>query len=172
MLNIYRYLELYLSSVKKKILIVDDEQDIRELLEYYLKKEGYQVYTASNGEEGIAEALRCNPILILMDIMMPKMDGIEACRIIKTMAELKNVYVVILSARNEEYSEVAGFAVGADDYISKPIKPNALISRINSILKRNSDLSEESVLKIEVSDLQIDRESYLVYQGERKNCLC
>lgn len=168
MLNIYRYLELYLSSVKKKILIVDDEQDIRELLEYYLKKEGYQVYTASNGEEGIAEALRCNPILILMDIMMPKMDGIEACRIIKTMAELKNVYVVILSARNEEYSEVAGFAVGADDYISKPIKPNALISRINSILKRNSDLSEESVLKIEVSDLQIDRESYLVYQGERK----
>ena len=90
MLNIYRYLERYLSSVKKKILIVDDEQDIRELLEYYLKKEGYQVYTASNGEEGIAEALKCSPILILMDIMMPKMDGIEACRIIKAMAELKN----------------------------------------------------------------------------------
>ena len=168
MLNIYRYLERYLSSVKKKILIVDDEQDIRELLEYYLKKEGYQVYTASNGEEGIAEALKCSPILILMDIMMPQMDGIEACRIIKAMAELKNTYVVILSARNEEYSEVAGFAVGADDYISKPVKPNALISRINSILKRNSDLSEESVLKIEVSDLQIDRESYLVYQGDRK----
>jgi two-component system, OmpR family, alkaline phosphatase synthesis response regulator PhoP len=154
--------------VKQKILIVDDEQDIRELLEYYLIKEGYLVYTASNGEEGIAEALRCSPNLILMDIMMPKMDGIEACRIIKTMAELKNAYVVILSARNEEYSEVAGFTAGADDYISKPIKPNALLSRISSILKRNNQSSEQSVLKIEISDLQIDREAYMVYQGDRK----
>lgn len=157
-----------MSSLKQKILIVDDEPDLRELLQYYLKKQGYLVYTAENGEDGISEALKCRPNLIIMDVMMPKMDGIEACRIIKTMAELKNTYVIILSARNEEYSEIAGFTAGADDYISKPVKPNALISRIDAILKRNSKPEEHAVLTIEVSDLKINRETYLVHKGDKK----
>lgn len=157
-----------MSSRKQKILIVDDEPDIRELLEYYLQKEDFLVYTASNGEEGIAEAIKHRPSLIIMDIMMPVMDGIEACGIIKKMSEFRNTYVVILSARGEEYSEVAGFGAGADDYISKPIKPFALISRINAILKRRNLSGEPKSLTIEVSDLKIDRETYLVHKGGDK----
>lgn len=157
-----------MSSRKQKILIVDDEPDIRELLEYYLRKEDFLVYTASNGEEGIAEAVKHRPNLIIMDIMMPVMDGIEACSIIKKMTEFRNTYVVILSARGEEYSEVAGFGAGADDYISKPIKPFALISRINAILKRRNVSEEPKSLTIEVSDLKIDRETYLVHKGDDK----
>ena len=126
-----------MSSAKHKILIVDDEPDIRELIEYNLKKEGYQVYTASNGQEGVTEAKRVLPDLIILDIMMPKMDGIEACRILRSMNEFKNTFMVFLTARSEEYSEIAGFNVGADDYIAKPIKPRALTSRINAILRRN-----------------------------------
>ena len=146
------------------ILIVDDEPDIRELIEYNLKKEGYQVFTASNGQEGVAEAKRVLPDLIILDIMMPKMDGIEACRILRTMNDFKNTFMVFLTARSEEYSEIAGFNVGADDYIAKPIKPRALTSRINAILRRNvqSDLEIEN--KLEIGDLVIDREAFLVYQ--------
>ncbi|MBC8052637.1 MAG: response regulator transcription factor [Sphingobacteriaceae bacterium] len=157
-----------MTSIKQKILIVDDEPDIRELLQYYLKKEGYIVYTAENGEEGIAEAIKCRPNLIIMDVMMPKMDGIEACRVIKNMPEFKNIYVVILSARNEEYSEVAGFTAGADDYIFKPLKPNALLSRIDAILKRRQETKGPDVLTIEISDLKINRETYLVHKGDNK----
>ncbi|MEJ6979289.1 response regulator transcription factor [Pedobacter sp. P351] len=157
-----------MSSTKQKILIVDDEPDIRELIEYNLKKEGYQVFTASNGQEGVSEAKRSHPDLIILDIMMPKMDGIEACRILRTMNEFKNTFMVFLTARSEEYSEIAGFNVGADDYIAKPIKPRALVSRINAILRRNSQPDEPIDNKLEISDLTIDRETYLVYRNGEK----
>ena len=156
------------TTAKQKILIVDDEPDILELIEYNLKKEGYQVYLAHNGQEAVAEAKRALPDLIVLDIMMPKMDGIEACRIMRTMPEFKNTFMVFLTARSEEYSEIAGFNVGADDYIAKPIKPRALVSRINAILRRNNGPDEVSDNKLEVGDLVIDRESYLVYQNGAK----
>ena len=156
-------------TTKHKILIVDDEPDIRELIEYNLKKEGYQVYTASNGQEGVTEAKRVLPDLIILDIMMPKMDGIEACRILRTMNEFKNTFMVFLTARSEEYSEIAGFNVGADDYIAKPIKPRALTSRINAILKRNIHSMEVEVEnKVEIGDLIIDREAFLVFRNGAK----
>jgi two-component system alkaline phosphatase synthesis response regulator PhoP len=152
------------SSPKQKILIVDDEPDILELIEYNLKKEGYQVFLARNGQEAVAEAKKSLPDLIVLDIMMPKMDGIEACRIMRTMPEFKNTFMVFLTARSEEYSEIAGFNVGADDYIAKPIKPRALVSRINAILRRNAPAEETPDNKLEIGDLVIDREAYLVYQ--------
>lgn len=157
-----------MSSTKQKILIVDDEPDIRELIEYNLKKEGYQVYTASNGQEGINEAKKVHPDLIILDVMMPKIDGIEACRIMRTLPEFKNTFMVFLTARSEEYSEIAGFNVGADDYIAKPIKPRALVSRINAILRRNQQNEEDVENRLDIADLVIDRETYLVYrQGEK-----
>jgi len=157
-----------MSNSKQKILIVDDEPDILELIEYNLKKEGYQVFTARNGQEAVSEAKKVLPDLIILDIMMPKMDGIEACRIMRTMPEFKNTFMVFLTARSEEYSEIAGFNVGADDYIAKPIKPRALVSRINAILRRNSPAEEVSDNKLEIGDLVIDREAYLVFQGGEK----
>jgi len=157
-----------MSIAKHKILIVDDEPDIRELIEYNLKKEGYQVFTASNGQEGVAEAKRVLPDLIILDIMMPKMDGIEACRVLRSMNDFKNTFMVFLTARSEEYSEIAGFNVGADDYIAKPIKPRALTSRINAILRRNVQSDIEVENKLEIGDLVIDREAFLVYQRGEK----
>lgn len=157
-----------MSAVKQKILIVDDEPDILELIEYNLKKEGYQVYLAGNGQEGITIAKKVHPDLIILDIMMPKMDGIEACRLMRAIPEFKNTFMVFLTARSEEYSEIAGFNVGADDYIAKPIKPRALVSRINAILRRNSSADEVSDNKVEIGDLVIDREAYLVYQNGQK----
>ncbi|WP_426667632.1 response regulator transcription factor [Mucilaginibacter sp. McL0603] len=156
------------TSTKQKILIVDDEPDILELIEYNLKKEGYQVYTARNGQEAVSEAKKALPDLIVLDIMMPKMDGIEACRIMRTMPEFKNTFMVFLTARSEEYSEIAGFNVGADDYIAKPIKPRALVSRINAILRRNAPAEEVTDNKLEIGTLVIDREAYLVYQKNEK----
>jgi len=156
------------SSTKQKILIVDDEPDILELIEYNLKKEGYQVFLARNGQEAVAEAKRSLPDLIVLDIMMPKMDGIEACRIMRTMPEFKNTFMVFLTARSEEYSEIAGFNVGADDYIAKPIKPRALVSRINAILRRNAPAEDVADNKLEIGDLVIDREAYLVFQRGQK----
>ncbi|WP_461451993.1 response regulator transcription factor [Mucilaginibacter sp.] len=152
------------NTSKQKILIVDDEPDILELIEYNLKKEGYQVFLAHNGQEAVTEAKRSLPDLIVLDIMMPKMDGIEACRIMRTMPEFKNTFMVFLTARSEEYSEIAGFNVGADDYIAKPIKPRALVSRINAILRRNAPAEDVTDNKLEIGDLVIDREAYLVYQ--------
>ncbi len=158
-----------MSVNKPKILIVDDEPDILELIEYNLKKEGYQTFTANNGQDAITEARKHLPELIILDIMMPKMDGIEACRIMRTMPEFKNTFMVFLTARSEEYSEIAGFNVGADDYIAKPIKPRALVSRINAILRRNQQ-SEDTIAgdKLEIADLVIDRDSFLVYRGDEK----
>lgn len=156
-------------SANQKILVVDDEQDISDLISYNLTKEGYQVYTAPNGKVAIEKAKEINPDLIILDVMMPIMDGIEACRIMRAMPEFKNTFMVFLTARSEEYSEIAGFNVGADDYIAKPIKPRALMSRINAILRRTAQDNVEDVSdKFEVADLVIDRDSFLVFRGNEK----
>ncbi len=156
-------------SVNQKILVVDDEQDISDLISYNLTKEGYQVYTANNGKIAIQKAKEINPDLIILDVMMPVMDGIEACRVMRSMPEFKSTFMVFLTARSEEYSEIAGFNVGADDYIAKPIKPRALMSRINAILRRNAPENIEEVAdKLEIMDIVIDRDSFLVFRGEEK----
>lgn len=152
---------------KNKILVVDDESDIRELIEYNLKKEGYQVVMAENGVEAIEQAKIHLPQMILLDIMMPEMDGIEACRVIRSLPELKDTFIVFLTARSEEYSEVSGFNVGADDYITKPIKPRILMSRISALLRRNKQDNEQEE-KLEILDIVIDREAYLVFRGNEK----
>ena len=157
-----------MSNNKQKILIVDDEPDILELIEYNLKKEGYQVYTAANVIEAISSAKKHLPDLIILDIMMPKLDGIETCRQLRAIPEFKSTFIVFLTARSEEYSEISGFNVGADDYIAKPIKPRALISRINAILRRNTLNETEVENKLEIGDLVIDREAYLVFQRGQK----
>lgn len=158
---------------KQKILVVDDESDIVELISYNLTKEGYQVFTASNGKEGVRIAKEVYPDLIILDVMMPEMDGIEACRIMRSLPEFKQTFMVFLTARSEEYSEIAGFHVGADDYIAKPIKPRALMSRINAILRRNAGeaIDEHVVDKLEISDLVIDRDSFLVFRGQERHVL-
>ena len=151
---------------KHKILVVDDENDILEFIQYNLKKEGYDVYLAQNGKEAIEIGKKIKPDLILLDVMMPVMDGIEACKQIKADPDFNKTFVVFLTARAEEYSEIAGFNAGADDYIAKPIKPRVLLSRISAILRRKGkDIIEQ---KITVSDLIIDRETFLVYRGEEK----
>lgn len=154
-----------MSVLKNKILIVDDEPDIRELIEYNLKKEGYQVIVAENGLEAIAQAKKHLPQLILLDIMMPKMDGIETCRMIRSFPEFKETFIVFLTARAEEYSEVSGFDVGADDYIAKPVKPRILMSRINALLRRNK-IEEALEDRLNIADLVIDREAFMVFRQE------
>lgn len=144
-----------------KVLVVDDEESILELLKYNLEKEGYEVRTAGDGTEAVAMAKKFIPDLVLLDIMMPKMDGVEACRILRSFPELQNTFIVFLTARSEEYSEVAGFDVGADDYISKPIKPRALMSRIAALFRRESKKKGASS-QIKMGDLVIDRTSYTI----------
>lgn len=142
-------------------MIVDDEKDIVELLKYNLEKEGYSCSTANNGKEALEKIERVKPDLVLLDIMMPEMDGIETCRRIRTMDSVKNVYVVFLTARSEEYSELAGFEMGADDYITKPIKPRVLLSRIKAIMKRDKQVEEKDG-DLEVGSLKINRSTYTV----------
>ena len=150
-----------------KILLVDDEPDILEIVGYNLKNEGYQVITAENGQEAIKFAKKYNPHLILLDIMMPEMDGIEACEKIRKINSLENVIIAFLTARGEDYSQVAGFEAGADDYITKPIKPKVLVSKIKSLLRRlKTEKNSEDSLKI--GDIVIDREEYVVYKSGEK----
>ncbi len=149
-------------SKGQKILLVDDEQDILEFLSYNLKKEGYEVFTAINGNEAIAIAKQENPALIILDVMMPDMDGIETCREIREIPGFKNVVVAFLTARNEDYSQIAGFDVGADDYINKPIKPRVLISRIQALLRRGA-INEPNKTEVKATGgIKIDRERYLI----------
>lgn len=150
-----------------KVLVVDDENDILEFIQYNLKKEGYEVHLAHNGQEAIDVGKKIKPDLILLDVMMPVMDGIEACKIMKSDSNFDKTFIVFLTARSEEYSEIAGFNAGADDYIAKPIKPRVLVSRISAILRRkNRDIVAE--VKLTVGDLIVDRETFLVYRGEQK----
>ena len=144
-----------------KILAIDDDKDILLLLKYNLESEGYYVETASSGKKGISIAQKINPDLMLVDIMMPEMDGIQTCIKLREIDKLKSSYILFLTARTEEYSEVAAFDAGADDYITKPIKPRALLSRINSFYKRaSSKVSSSKSLK--VGDLDINKDSYVV----------
>ena len=155
----------------QKILLVDDEPDILEFMEYNLKKENYVIFKASNGKEAIEKAKKEHPDLIILDIMMPEMDGIETCRMLREMPEFKNTMIAFLTARNEDYSQIAGFDVGADDYITKPIKPRVLISRINALFKRYNPVNGKAPEKsnvLHIGDLQIDREQYLVFRGTEK----
>jgi two-component system alkaline phosphatase synthesis response regulator PhoP len=141
----------------QKVLVVDDEESILELLKYNLEKAGYDVETAGDGVQAIVMAKKFHPDLVLLDVMMPLMDGIETCRRLREIPELQKTFVIFLTARAEEYSEVAGFDAGADDYITKPIKPRALISRIQAIFRR--ELAPASSV-IDVGTLKIDRASY------------
>ena len=151
-----------------KILLVDDEPDILEIVGYNLKNEGYEVFTAENGLEAIKVAKKQLPHLILLDIMMPEMDGIETCEKIRKIKSLENVLIAFLTARGEDYSQVAGFEAGADDYITKPIKPKVLISKIKSLLRRlkSDTIEEEDNLKI--GDIMIDRDEYVIYKSNQK----
>lgn len=149
-----------------KVLIVDDDDDILELLEYNLVKEGYQVFKGRNGQEAIDVAVKEVPDIILLDIMMPVMDGIQACHAIRKEPTLDQSYVIFLTARIEEYSEIAGFSAGADDYLNKPIKPGALISRLKSILKRKD--KEKDVEELSFDNLLIDRKSFEVTYESNK----
>jgi two-component system alkaline phosphatase synthesis response regulator PhoP len=150
-----------------KILVVDDEQDILELIRHALNKEGFEVFVCANGQQAVEKTKKINPDLILMDVIMPIMDGMEACRQIKDAPETSNIPVIFLTARSEEFAELAGFEAGADDYISKPIRARVLISRIKAILRRQSPSQVEDVLKMELGDLVIDRERFNVgYKGQ------
>ncbi|KMQ70526.1 response regulator transcription factor [Chryseobacterium koreense] len=146
---------------QKKILLIDDEMDILELLSYNLEKEGYMVYTANNGNEGIEKAKSIVPDLILLDVMMPEKDGIETCQELRKIKELQKTLIVFLSARSEEFSQLAGFQAGANDYIVKIIKPKVLISKVNALLQLTSNISDSSKL-IEIGDLIIDKDNFRV----------
>lgn len=144
-----------------KILLVDDEQDILEIVGYNLSQEGYQVVTATNGKEAITKAKKELPQLIIMDVMMPEMDGMEACENIRKLPELSNVIITFLTARSEDYSQVAGFDAGADDYITKPIKPKLLVSKVKALLRRlkSDELTSET---LNVGGIEINREEYKI----------
>jgi two-component system, OmpR family, alkaline phosphatase synthesis response regulator PhoP len=146
-----------------KILLVDDEQDILDLIRYNLEKEDFTVFTASNGREGIEIAKKELPDLILLDVMMPEMDGMEACTEIRTIPELAGVIIAFLTARSEDYSQIAGFDAGADDYITKPIKPRVLVSRVKALLRRTSG-KEETNTSANSSGIVIDKDRYIVFK--------
>jgi len=147
-----------------KILLVDDEPDILEFLGYNLTKEGYTIFKAGNGKEALKIASETKPHLIILDVMMPEMDGIETCREMKQIPSLNKSIIAFLTARGEDYSQIAGFDAGADDYIAKPIKPRVFISRVKALLRRFS-VDESSGEKISVAGLIIDREKYMVIQN-------
>ena len=145
------------------VLIIDDEADIRLLIKYNLEKEGYTVIEADNGEKGIELAKINQPDLILLDVMMPVMDGIETCEKMRKIPELSNSMICFLTARSEEYSQIAGLDSGADDYITKPIKPKLLVSRISALLRRKIHTSSKPAVQLEPhQNIEIDHEKYLV----------
>lgn len=145
------------------ILIIDDEEDILEILKYNLLKEGFDVEIAANGLDGIEKAKTFKPDLIILDVMMPQMDGIEVCEVIRKLPGFESTLICFLTARAEDYSQIAGLDAGADDYISKPVKPRVLISRINAILRRKS--TALAVEEDPAEDLVINREKYMVYKN-------
>jgi two-component system, OmpR family, alkaline phosphatase synthesis response regulator PhoP len=151
---------------KHTILLVDDDPDIREFISFNLVKEGFKVETAKNGLEGVEMCKKFKPDLVLLDVMMPGMDGMEACEAIRATPEIAHTVIAFLSARGEDYSQVAGFESGGDDYITKPIRPKVLVSRIKALLRRNAKSEEGESNIIERGDLRIDLEKYQVHLGE------
>jgi len=159
--------------MKKKetrILLVDDEPDILEIVGYNLSNEGYQVYTADNGVEAIRLAKKNKPHLIILDVMMPEMDGIEACEKIRKIPELSETLITFLTARGEDYSQMAGFDAGADDYITKPIKPKVLVSKVKALLRRFKHAEEEDG-NMKLGNLIINREEYKISMGKEEMVL-
>ena len=161
-------LKIKMSLSNKKILLVDDEIDILDFLSYNLNNEGYEVRVAKNGQEGVNIAKEFLPDLILLDMMMPEMDGVETCEKIRSLDSTKEIAIAFLTARGEDYSQIAGFEAGADDYILKPIKPKVLMSRVKALLKRTvtSDEKEEGLLK--AGPLNIDLKKYVVYVNDKE----
>ena len=149
-----------------KILLVDDEEDILEFLSYNLKKEGFRIDTANNGISALKKLEKSKPDLIILDVMMPEMDGIEVCEKIREQDKFDDVLILFLTARSEEYSELAGFSAGADDYITKPVKPKRIISKVKGLLRRSKKYSEKEVGEIVFGDLKINREKYKVYKSD------
>ena len=141
------------------ILIIDDEEDIRDILKYNLEKDGFSVDVASNGEDGLKKIKTNIPDLLILDVMMPGMDGIEVCEMIRSTPEFEHIIICLLTARNEDYSQIAGLDSGADDYVSKPVKPKVLISRINALLRRKGKITAE---QMPTGNLVINREKYVV----------
>ena len=149
-----------------RILLVDDEQDILEIVGYNLSLEGYQVFTAKNGVEAVSKAKKKLPHLVILDVMMPEMDGIEACEIMRNTPGLEHTIITFLTARGEDYSQLAGFEAGADDYIQKPIKPKVLMSKVKALLRRSKEQKKEDEI-LKVGNLIINREEYkVVNKGE------
>ena len=167
MQSIYIHLLYVLNSMieNSKILLVDDEEDILEFLSYNLKKEGFRIDTANNGISALKKLEKSKPDLIILDVMMPEMDGIEVCEKIREQEKFDDVLILFLTARSEEYSELAGFSAGADDYITKPIKPKLLVSRVNAILKRKRKKKNDG--PIEIGDIHINKANHkLLYSGK------
>jgi len=153
-----------------RILLVDDEEDILEFVSYNLQREGFRVYSARNGIEAIDMAGKVKPDLVILDVMMPEMDGIAACEEIRKLPSCKNVVIAFLTARGEDYSQIAGFEAGADDYITKPIRPKVLISRVKALLKRSGGIGTDSTENekiLNVGSMVIDKERYvLITEGK------
>jgi two-component system alkaline phosphatase synthesis response regulator PhoP len=159
-----------------KILLVDDEIDILEFISYNLEKEGFQVFTANSGTEALKVAVKVKPHLIILDVMMPEMDGFTACEELRKIPDLRSSIIAFLTARNEDYSQIAGFEAGADDYITKPIRPKVLVSRVKALLKRIMPVVEEAAPVIDermvsVGNLIIDKERYLIKIGSEEMIL-
>lgn len=150
-----------------KILLVDDEQDILEIVGYNLSQEGYQIVTATNGKEAIQKAKKELPHLIIMDVMMPEMDGMEACENIRKIPELSHIIIAFLTARSEDYSQVAGFDAGADDYIAKPIKPKVLVSKVKALLRRLKEEDPKGDI-LTVGNIEVNREEYKIIQDGKE----
>ncbi len=151
-----------------KILLVDDEPDILEIVSYNLKNEGYKIYTATNGLDAIEKAKKIIPNLIILDVMMPELDGIEACRILKEQETLQNTIITFFTARSEEFSQLAGYDAGADDYITKPIKPKILLSKVKALLRRNNYNNTTKNDTIVTKNLIIDKSSYYVTKNKER----
>ncbi len=157
-----------MTAEKHSILLVDDEPDILDFVGYNLRKEGYKVYTAQDGMQAIEVARKHKPHLIILDVMMPGMDGIETCRELKRIPALKQSIITFLTARSEDYSQLAGFDAGGDDYITKPIKPGLLISRVKALLRRYNRADKDAGQMLEAGDIRIDREHYVVWRKDQK----
>jgi|TARA_B100000902_G_scaffold380156_1_gene415238 two-component system alkaline phosphatase synthesis response regulator PhoP len=152
---------------KGRILLVDDEEDILEFLSYNLIKEGFKIKTASNGKSALKILEKFNPDLIILDVMMPEMDGIEVCESIRKNEKNDDVLILFLTARSEDYSELAGFSAGADDYITKPIKPRLLVSRVNAILKRKRKTKETSS-PISIGEISINKSTHKLLYSDKE----
>jgi len=151
--------------MQKKILLVDDEPDILEFLKYNLEKADFRVTTAKNGKEAIALAEQITPDLIVLDVMMPEMDGVETCHELRRIDKLAQTLIVFLTARGEDYSQIAGFGAGADDYITKPISPKLFLAKVNALFKRSAGPTTKDVLRTQIDDLIIDRERFIVIKA-------